>query len=372
MKKKNKSSKKKGTKRTADKEFKLLERLLWSTHTILILLFLVATLISGVLAFYFAGTIWGTISLSFAVAFATATIVDFAYNYAVMKDLGDMVAKHLILNKEVQNNIMKREKIDEILTTSLENMIGQKLAEAVKKSIIDKIASERDLFLMERAYYSVILNNSTSPVLRNFFEVTMISKFNMTLKSNKVIFYATDSDEMYEQLAQRSNDPSIYFIFYLPEGCGRMLRSNNGLLNKFLHIPEISIDDENLTESNIETQYDSNENVTIKIDFSVPNNILTKIGKMVRIHFKLKSLLDRYEHFFFRIIPRAYPSLHMSWDCMQTDIEHVEVFPSFLGTQPEIIRHSEDGKKIDIIVEDWVLPNNMVMFIWRLRGEKGG
>ena len=57
---------------------------------------------------------------------------------------------------------------------------------------------------------------------------------------------------------------------------------------------------------------------------------------------------------------------------MQTDIEYVEVFSSFLGTQPEIVRRSDDGKQIDIIVGDWVLPNNMVIFIWRLKGEKGG
>ena len=362
--------KKDRVKEILDKEYGLLEKVVKSLHTILILGFIFASFISGVIAFSYAGTVWGTIAISFAVAFATATIVDFAYNYVLMKDVEQIVGKHLMLNKDVQKEIMKREKIEDILNTSLEYMIGKKLAEAFKKSIIDKIAVERDLFLMESADYIVILKNFTDPSLRDFFGIEMISKFNMTLKTNKATFYATDSDKTYEYLAQRSNDPSIYFTYYLPEGCGKILKSDNALLDKFLKIPELSIDSKSITENTVESQYNEDETVTIKIEFDIPKDVLTKTGEVVRIRFKLQSLLWKNEHYFFRVVPRAYPGIHMLWDCEKTDIEHIEVCHSFLGTQPEIERLSPDGRKINVAVNDWVLPNNMIIFIWRLKGER--
>lgn len=338
-------------------------------HLVLILSFIILAIILGFYAYSHKDTRFGMISLNFAVALATATMVDLVYNYVIMEDVEEMIAKHLMLNRDVQKEIMRREKVDEILALSLENIIGQKLAIALKKSIIDKLATEKDLFLMERAYYSVTLKNFTDAPLKDFFEIKMTSKFNMTLKNNKAIFYATDNDKMYEKLVQKSNDPSIYLIYYLPAKCGKILKSNDSLLNKFFEIQELRIDGNNVTESKIESLYD-NGTVTIKVDFDIPNDILAATGNPARISFRLKSLLLKYEHIFFRVIPRAYPSIFMSWDCVGTDIENVEVYHSFIGAQPEIERLLPNGKRINIIVQDWVLPNNMLIFIWKLKGEE--
>ena len=315
-------------------------------------------------------TLQGIIALSFATAFATAAIVDLAYNYVVMKEVEEMVATHLMLNKDVQGEILKKEKVSEILQVSMENVVGEKLAGPFKE-MIDTVAADEDLFLMESARYIVILKNFTDPSLSDFFEIEMTSIFNMTLKSTKAIFYATDSDKTYESLDQRSNDPTIYFTYYLPEGCGKILKSDNALLDKLLKIPEFSIDSKNITGNPTEAQYNEDETVTIKIEFDIPEEVLSKTGGVVRIRFKLQSLLRKNEHYFFRDVPRAYPGIHMLWDCEKTDIEHVEVRHSFLGNQPEIERLSPDGRKIEIAVNDWVLPNNMIIFIWRLKGEKG-
>lgn len=349
--------------------FRLLKGRITLAHLVLILLFVLFAVGLGIYASPRMGTLQGTIALSFATAFATAAIVDLAYNYVVMKEVEEMVATHLMLNKDVQGEILKKEKVSEILQVSLENMVGEKLAGPFKE-MIDTVATDEDLFLMESADYVVILKNFTEPSLRDFFDIEMISKFNMTLKTNKATFYATDSDKTYEYLVQRSNDPSIYFTYYLPEGCGKILKSDNTLLDKFLKIPEFSIDSKSITENTVESQYNEDETVTIKIEFDIPKDVLTKTGEVVRIRFKLQSLLWKNEHYFFRVVPRAYPGIHMLWDCEKTDIEHVEVCHSFLGTQPEIERLSPDGRKINVAVNDWVLPNNMIIFIWRLKGEK--
>ena len=68
----------------------------------------------------------------------------------------------------------------------------------------------------------------------------------------------------------------------------------------------------------------------------------------------------------------TFPNLHETWDCTQTEIKYVEVLSSFFGTigvKPEVLRHFENGTKIEIVVDDWVLPNSMIVFVWRLNGE---
>ena len=352
--------------------FRLLKGRITLAHLVLILLFVLFAVGLGIYASPRMGTLQGTIALSFATAFATAAIVDLAYNYVVMKEVEEMVATHLMLNKDVQDEILKKEKVSEILHVSMEKMLGQKLA-APFKEMIDTVAADKDLYVMTEASFTFNLKNSKEPLLKDFFEVDKISTFNMTLKSDKAVFYATDSDDAYKNLFQ-STDPSRYFTNILSKDSGKILKKyEDTLKDKFLNIPELSIDDESIIENSVcpEIQYDEDETVTIKIAFDIPKNIFKyKYGKVVRVRFKLKSVLWKYEHFAIRAVPRAYPRVYMSWDFSETDIEDVKVCHSFLGTQPEIEK-SSDGMKITILVRDWVLPNNLIVFIWRLKGEKG-
>src|SRR5450759_3983659 len=116
-----------------------------------------------------------TITLNVAIAFAIASIVDFAYSYVVMEDISQIIAKHLMLDKDVQKEILKIDKIDEILEVALESKVGKKLAVAIKKSMIDKIASESDIFVMDGAHYSFILRDSD---FESLIGIEMTSLFN--------------------------------------------------------------------------------------------------------------------------------------------------------------------------------------------------
>ena len=122
------TSKKNGKKFHGDKELLQLSRLQLSQHTVLILIFIIATLLSFFGIYYFQDPDLKQIALGFAISFATATIVDFVYNYVAMKDVEQMVAKHLMLNRDVQKKILKEESVNEILSISLETLVGQKFA----------------------------------------------------------------------------------------------------------------------------------------------------------------------------------------------------------------------------------------------------
>lgn len=356
----------------------LIKKLIKRAHFLISLSLIIIAIFTAYLSSWVGTeTLIGTMLLSLTTALVTAAIVDFMYKYLLMKDVEEMNAKQLMLRRDVQDEILKKEKVNEIFHVALGNMLGEKLAAPFEK-VINEIAPNKDLYLMERAEYIIILKNSTDPLLRDFFEVEKISKFTMVLEEDKAVFYATDSDKLFENLY--TSDPSTYLSINLPEDTGKMLnkykkepKTYDTLVDKFLSIQELSIDGESIAENSVRRIGDNNEDETviITIAFNIPKNIFkNKHGKVVRVRFKLQSLIGKCEHYALRSIPRAYPRHDMLWDCSETDIEHVTVCYSYLGSTPDIEKLSPDGKMIKISVHDWVLPNSLVVFIWRLKGEK--
>ena len=128
-----------------DEIFRLLKGQITLRHFVLILFFVILTVLSGVYGLLWWDTPQGTVALSFAVALAVATIVDLAYNYVVMKDVEEMVAKHLMLNKDVQDEILKKDKIDEILDCSLESTVGVDLKQVIAHAVINKVRGYKNI-----------------------------------------------------------------------------------------------------------------------------------------------------------------------------------------------------------------------------------
>lgn len=319
---------------------------------------------------------------SFAVAFVTSAFVDLLYNFVVMKDIEGMIVQKLMLNKEVQAEIINPDKINEIISTSLEYKVGKKLTEALQKSVINKIGADKDLFLMENPYCSIILNKSNDPnICKDYFELTFISIFNIIIKSNKAIFYATSDEELFYYL-NNINDVETYHINKLPKIDPEILKANfaineleigGNIISKpivsYPPLDELGLDDSIICESKL----DDSEYFVIKVEFNLRPHIQIQKGEMVKVKFSLRSLVTKNRHLFFRGMTRAYPSLHVTWDCVNTDIKEVIPICAFLGAQPEIIRHldkgEDNGKKIDILINDWVLPDNLIAFVWSLNGE---
>lgn len=356
------------------------------SHALVIAIFIILTLFSIGGAIYFHGLDLGGIFASLAVAFLTATVADFVYMYVVMKDVEEMIAQHLMLREDIQSEIMRPDKIDKMISISLKNRVGPKLAEALQKSIIDKIVSEKDKFLMESAYRNIELKNSNDPNLQDeFFELIYISKYNKIIKGYKAIFYATSSQELFNLIKNHENRDAddVYHVYKLPDIDPKILEKNFAInelkidgtvINKERYKfcgslkklrDELKIDGGDIIEHELK---DENSCFLIRAEYDLHSYLQAKEGEMTKIGFTLKSLVAKNHRFFFSRIPQAYPSLHLTWDCSNTNIKEVDVISAFLGAQPEIII-KDNGKKMELLIEDWVLPNSMVTFIWKLEGD---
>jgi hypothetical protein len=64
---------------------------------------------------------YGSLVIGFTSALITAAIVDIVYNYFILIDINEMIAKHLMLNEDVQNEIMTPETIEDILDCYLDS-----------------------------------------------------------------------------------------------------------------------------------------------------------------------------------------------------------------------------------------------------------
>jgi len=202
-----------------NKIFKLLKGRITLSHLVLIL---ILSLLAVILGFYASkdGTIAKeTVALSLATALATATIVDLLYNFVVMKDIEEMVATHLMLNKDVQKEILKKEKVDDILSCSLESTVGKDLRRVIENAIINRVRIYKDV-VRKNVVINVVLQNFDKypdELKLNFYKLEMITKYQEILTSQHLTFVATDDDDEYTKESNKINEEERTYVFFLPD-----------------------------------------------------------------------------------------------------------------------------------------------------------
>ncbi|PKP61066.1 MAG: hypothetical protein CVT88_01175 [Candidatus Altiarchaeales archaeon HGW-Altiarchaeales-1] len=356
-----------------DKELGMLRRLLISNHTILILVFIILGSIAAVAAVFFEDQMLKTLAISIAVAFITATVVDFAYNYVVMKDVERMVSKHLMLSKEVQEEIMKREKIDAILDCSLESIIGSDLKQVVKNAVINKLRAYKN-FVRLNASINIFLSNfknAPDKIKNNFYKVERITKYHEILNTRRLIFIATDNEGVYAEEIKKIDDEEKTYFFLLPS-CSKVVEDLKADVDIF-RISDVKVDGVQLQEINEVINAKSigeNKPIIITKIFEIPDEIFKeKENKLVTIEYNLHSIIGKWEHMFFEDFYKVYSNIQILFDFSDTNIANCDVYYSFVSASYPNVKKTKDGKKILLFVDDWTLPVNMVCFTWTCENE---
>ena len=351
------------TKRMGD-IFRLLKGRITLAHFVIILFFVLLAVGLGIYASSRTGTLQGTIALSFATAFATAAIVDLAYNYVVMKDVEEMVAMHLMLNKEVQGEILKKEKIDEILDCSLESTVGVDLKQAIKLAIINKVRRYKDIIRLNASLNVVLqsFKDGHDELKNNFYKLEMVSKYQEILNKKRLVFVATDNEEVYQKEYCKTGNDERPYVFLLPAGLEMIIKRMRDI--KFFEVLDVKIAGILLHKVN-EKSISEDRPLRIIETFEIPDELFKeKEDNLVTIEFSIHSILAKWEHIFFEDIHKAYSNFQILFDYSNTDIANCDVYHSFVSTAEPHIKKMDNGKKILLFTEDWTLPTNMVCFVW--------
>jgi hypothetical protein len=331
--------------------------------------------LSGVYGLLWWDTPQGTVALSFAVALAVATIVDLAYNYVVMKDVEEMVAKHLMLNKDVQDEILKKDKIDEILDCSLESTVGVDLKQVIAHAVINKVRGYKNITRLNVSINVVLQTFEDGPaeLKNNFYKLEMITKYHEILNRRRLVFVATEDEEMYIEEYGKTNEDENVYVFLLPSSLDIIKETNIAAFGVY----DVKIDGISLHEIS-EKPLNKDKSLKIIKTFEIPAGLFKeKENKVVLIEFNLQSILAKWEHVFFEDIHKAYSNFQILFDFSNTDIANCDVYSSFVSRAEPHIKRTDDEKKILLFIDDWALPSSMVCFVWYCKNEipfktKGG
>ena len=324
---------------------------------------------------------------AFSSAFATAGIVSVLYNYITLEETREIIAETLLLDLDVQQELLKHDKVEQLLDTSLTTIIGNQLKNAIKKTLLDNIRQYKNT---TRQSYSLNVAlrmlqvpheiRSKLPTLseyleKSFYQVEILSKFYELVPPNvhTIRFVATSNDKKYQEaITEASKSNTLLYLYYLPGGIGSALDSNNNLIEKDaklkealqscifdikdLEISGITIDDMRISK---QLTYDK-EGVTVEISIEIPS---PSQSRFVKIAYQITTVLSKFENVFYQEFVRPYSSIDVWLDYENTDILWAEPYISFTSAQEPTVQRSADTRKVHVFIDDWVLPHSMIVFV---------
>jgi len=93
------------------------------------------------------------------------------------------------------------------------------------------------------------------------------------------------------------------------------------------------------------------------------------IGKRVKIHYRVRSVIRKRGHFFAMVTEYPVKSLSMNFDMGKAEIRKLSAVDYFVSRhRPQFIYtpSKETANKIEVIIDDWIYPRGGVVFIWDL------
>jgi hypothetical protein len=292
-----------------------------------------------------------SISISIGTSLITAAAVDVIYNMILIKNIDIIIAKHLMLTKEVQNEILKDDKRQEVLCNALEYKLGSDLKEAIKNSI-DKLNGykNRGKLKVELKGYET----GSKELKEYFYQLNMIEECEEMIKSNKITIIATDNDEKYINESKGIKEDT--YLFYLP--------SNLYLIeNEFDFKTELIVNNEVIPKKPLEEYRIGDHNRFIKYEYEIGNNK----SKIAQVRLTVNMVLSKMEHIFFWDLTKAYKNYDIDLDYRDTDIVKCEPYLPF--SEYPMDPNFGNGRRILISINNWILPPVTLCFVWYCKNE---
>ena len=167
----------------------------------IVLIFISMSLLGFIIYLKNENTALGSISLSLAIAFLTASLVDIFFNKMAKENMEQLSAKQLMLSKEVQNEILKNNKIEDILDCALESTLGPDLKDAINKSLIKRLYGYKNATRVNGSLSIVLknLDNGSDYFRKNFYHVENMTKYSEILTKDRITFIYTDDNDLFDK-----------------------------------------------------------------------------------------------------------------------------------------------------------------------------
>lgn len=281
------------------------------------------------------------------------TLID-GVNQILSDNIEAHIVKAMLTSKEVNNQILSSETIDEILRNCLEKKVGDNAkADAIMKSLLENVINKsgtiRDLDV------SITLSNFNDTAKKysdySKYRINYVIRYKATLSADSFIFMLTNSKSI-----QNSNLGTFNYCQFV-DSCF----SGSEV---FFNINEITVEGQSLTR--IGERITGADYVQEEYWHESCNG---KKGQEVQVCYSVDFLTRKRGNHYSYFTPFMTNGVHLKFDVSATDIKRIKLLTYFnSGEKPTIIPATgtnDNPKTIEITLNDWVLPLSGAAFIWQ-------
>ncbi|MCI8549438.1 MAG: hypothetical protein HFI68_02395 [Lachnospiraceae bacterium] len=267
-------------------------------------------------------------------------ILDFMINSQYKKQLDEDVAK-ILASPELTKNFIKEERNQEILESSMNAILGERISKKIQETIIYNYQVTDRNSLRENVYVDIELSGDQK--YPGFF----VSKFTFEFdivgiegKNQFKIYYAKSKEEYRNYVNELTGINRILTFPFLAA------KGSENEPDSFKMI-SFKVEDREITSDEKDGVY------TYPVDFSETPR--------THIRFQFQTLLNRTENYLFEDIGCVCDRYHIDFGYDGTDIESCNWYSSYNGKAMRS-RENERSKHIDL--DDVLLPGTFFIFIW--------
>jgi hypothetical protein len=271
--------------------------------------------------------------------------------------------KALLLRKDLQKELLKEEKIDEILLTSLQTKFSDdQMAEGLLNGIIRNATEYEEKWSKYR--YEIFIEDIIDPeipaiIREEYFDIIMRISYETKLKKTRFIFTCAKNQDQFNDLLRNPDYevrwllPSSYSFKFPNEQCFEVL--------------QFSVD-------NIPAKIVQKNEIDGRFEISCESPHLDeKIDQNVSINYTFKVKAEKIGHVISTTVTNPTKDVTVEVNFAKASISYVDVLDYFVSARKPAIRYipNEDKPyKISVELKEWVFPKGGATFIWILKSEQ--
>lgn len=273
------------------------------------------------------------------------------------------IPRALIINPEVMGNILKEERLEEILRAGLQVRLGDKqMGDDIYEGLLRKTLSYNQRWANYRfkATLSIIDDPSLPEIVRyKYYNATIDLRYDTKLTKNKFIFHCVTSIDDYNKSIR---DPNYEFTWLFPPTTDEFPTIDTSVFD----VKQITVDN---IELNLNYSTDENGNLAIVCTNPDLSNLQNRI---VTVYYRYVVKINKRGHLFMANVIMPTRNVVIELDYANTDIHFVNVLDFFVSAQlPKItyLPSKEKAHKVEIELNEWAFPKGGVAFVWVLAKE---
>lgn len=274
----------------------------------------------------------------------------------------DGIPRALLLTKDVQKELIKGSKLDEIILRALQSRLSDDLmGEGIYNGLIRKAIAYEERWSNYR--YEIFVEDISDSevseqVRKEFFDVIMRITYDTSLRKTRFAFTCAATIEQFNDL-MRTPDYEVRW----------MTPTSNAFPvadERSFQVLQMSVDDIHLP---IITDKKSGGRLEVICE---DPNLANKIGQKVTVSYTFKVKAERVGHAISTTVIYPTYDVTVEFNFAKASIDYVEVFDYFVSARKPAIRYipnTENPYKITVQLKEWAFPKGGAIFVWILKEE---